>query len=87
MAKQKISKGTIARTVVFAFAMLNQALSAQGRPIIPIENAQLETAVTSLLTVASGIAVWWKNNSFTQEAIEADEKMHKKKAEKKTFLT
>lgn len=86
MAKRKISKGTIARTAVFLFAMTNQVLSAQGKPIIPIANAEMEAAVTSLLTVASGFAVWWKNNSFTQEALEADEGMKRKKAEKKTRL-
>ena len=30
------------------------------------------------LTVCASLWAWWKNNSFTQAAIEADEQLHKK---------
>ena len=37
----KISAGTIARTAVLALALINQLLSALGKPVLPIESAQL----------------------------------------------
>ena len=43
-----------------------------GKPILPIESAQLEQLISSGLTVAAALASWWNNNSFTPEAIEAD---------------
>ena len=67
-----ITIGTIARTACLALALTNQLLSAAGKPVLPIENAQLEQLVTSGLTVAASVAAWWKNNSFTPAALEGD---------------
>lgn len=67
-----ISIGTIARTACLALALTNQLLSAAGKPVLPIEDAQLEQLVTSGLTVAASLAAWWKNNSFTPAALEGD---------------
>lgn len=68
-----ISIGTIARTACLALALTNQILSATGHPVLPIEDAQLESLITSGLTVAASLVTWWKNNSFTPAAIRADE--------------
>lgn len=68
----KITSGTIARTIVLVLALVNQALSAAGKPMLPIEDAQIEALITTLWTVAAAMAAWWKNNSFTAAAIEAD---------------
>lgn len=68
-----ISAGTIARTAVLALALTNQVLSAAGKPVIPIEDKQLETLVTTAFTVGASLLTWWKNNSFTSAAIKADE--------------
>ena len=68
-----ISAGTIARTACLALALTNQILSATGHPVLPIEDSQIETLVTTGLTVAASLAAWWKNNSFTPAAIKADE--------------
>ena len=46
-----ISIGTIARTAALALALTNQILSAAGKPVLPIEDSQLETLVTTGLTV------------------------------------
>ena len=67
-----ITIGTIARTACLALALTNQLLSAAGKPVLPIEDAQLEQLVTSGLTVAASVAAWWKNNSFTPAALEGD---------------
>ena len=73
MNTNKISTSTIVRTVCLLLALLNQVLSVLGKPIIPIDNTQLEQLVTSLITVAAALVNWWENNSFTKEARAADE--------------
>ena len=73
MTKKKIPAATIARTVVLALALANQLLSAAGKPVLPIDSASVEQWVTAGLTTAAAIWAWWENNSFTPEAIRADE--------------
>lgn len=68
-----ITIGTIARTACLALALTNQILSATGHAVLPIEDSQLEALITSGLTVAASLVTWWKNNSFTPAAIQADE--------------
>jgi SPP1 family holin len=68
----KISSGTIARTVVLVLALVNQVLSMLGYKIIPIEDEQVNDFITMLFTIGSALAAWWKNNSFTEAAIEGD---------------
>ena len=68
----KISSGTIARTVVLVLALVNQVLSILGYKIIPIEDEQVNDFITMLFTIGSALAAWWKNNSFTEAAIEGD---------------
>ena len=78
-----VSAGTVARTAVLLLALTNQILSACGKPILPIESAQLEQLISSGLTVAAALASWWNNNSFTPEAIEADDFMTRLKQQKR----
>ena len=68
----KISAGTIARTAVLALALINQLLSALGKPVLPIESAQLEQLISTGFSTVSALVNWWFNNSFTREAIQAD---------------
>lgn len=67
-----VSAGTIARTAVLLLALTNQVLSALGKPVLPIESAQLEQIVTTGITTVAALVAWWQNNSFTPEAIKAD---------------
>ena len=71
----KIKPATIARTAVLALALANQILSVAGLSPLPIDRATLEPWVTTGLTTAAAVWAWWKNNSFTPEAIRADELM------------
>ena len=74
-----ISAGTIARTAVLLLALTNQILSACGKPILPIESATVEQLVTAGITTVAALIAWWKNNSFTQAALAADEVYEQKK--------
>ena len=76
--KRKIEKGTIVRTVVLAVALVNQGLTISGRNPLPFTNEEVGQGVSMVLTVGASLWAWWKNNSFTQEAIAADEWMHRK---------
>lgn len=70
--KEKISAGTIARTIILALALINQILSLNGIQVIPISDEDINAIVSTLWTVVASIVAWWENNSFTQKAIQAD---------------
>jgi SPP1 family holin len=67
-----IKVATITRTAVLILALANQILSATGHSPIPVDDAQLEQLISTGLTVGAAIWAWWENNSFTKEAIAAD---------------
>jgi SPP1 family holin len=68
----KIKVATMTRTAVLFLALANQILSATGHSPIPVDDAQLEQLISTGMTVGAAIWAWWKNNSFTKEAIAAD---------------
>ena len=72
MMNKKVPAATIARTVVLALALVNQLLSAAGKPVLPIDSASVEQLVTAGITTVAALVAWWKNNSFTTAALEAD---------------
>ena len=67
-----MSKGTIVRTAVLIFALVNQILSIANVNPLPFTNEEFEEGFSMLLTVIAALWSWWKNNSFTKNAIEAD---------------
>ena len=75
----KISKGTIARTIILALALINQLLTAAGHNVINVSDEDINTLISTTFTIVSAVAAWWKNNSFTQAAITADEIMKEEK--------
>lgn len=77
----KISAGTIARTACLLLALTNQILSACGKPVLPIESATVEQLVTAGITTVAALIAWWKNNSFTTAAIQADKYLESKKSQ------
>ena len=79
----KISAATLARTAVLLLALTNQVLSAMGKPVLPIESATVEQLVTAGITTVTALVAWWKNNSFTPAALEADKTFDRLKAQGK----
>ena len=75
-----ISKGTIIRTVCLVLAIVNNALALFNKSPLPIDDEMLTQIVSFCFTVGAAIVAWWKNNSFTQAAIEADEVMKELKS-------
>ena len=78
-----VSAATIARTAMLALALINQILSALGKPVLPIESATVEQLVTAGITTVAALVAWWKNNSFTPAALQADQTYDKLKAQGK----
>ena len=68
----KASKGTIIRTALLVLAIINNLLSVFGKPVLPITDEQLELIISTIITVVVAVVNWWKNNSYTAEAVEAD---------------
>lgn len=75
-----IKKMTIIRTIILALALINQTLTGMGKPIIPLEDETLTEFLTNVFTIVSALWAWWKNNSFTTEAIIADEELAEMKS-------
>lgn len=70
---KKITDGTLARTLILILALLNQIFAVFGIDTIDIEEDSIYQVISVLFTIGAAIAAWWKNNSFTQAAITADE--------------
>ena len=71
----RIKTETIIRTIVLVLALVNQVLAIYGKDKIPITEDEIYQLITLVFTICSSIWAWWKNNSFTQPAITADEYM------------
>lgn len=67
-----MTAGTLARTIILGLALINQLLSATGHAVLPIEDAQVETMISTLWTVVAAVVAWWKNNSLTAAARAGD---------------
>ena len=77
----KVSKGTVIRTACLILAIINNALALWGKSPLPIENDMVAEVVSFVFTAVASLTAWWKNNSFTRAAIEADNIMVKMKSE------
>ena len=76
---QTITTGTIVRTICLLVALLNQIMTVMGKSPLSIEDETISLLVTTGITVATSVVAWWKNNSFTTTAIEADTKRQEQK--------
>lgn len=71
----KIESGTIARTIVLFVALLNSVLTMCGANPLEISDDTIYSIVSAVFMIGSAVWSWWKNNSFTAAAKEADEYM------------
>lgn len=78
---KKVKTDTIIRTIVLILALVNQVLAIMGKQKIPITDDEIYQLVSLLITICSAMWAWWKNNSFTQAAIEADVYLEKLREE------
>lgn len=76
---KNVTSGTIARTIVLALALFNQVMAVSGHAPLNISEEQTYQIVSLICTIGAASVAWWKNNSFTQTAIDADKTMHDSK--------
>ena len=77
----KISADTIIRTILLVVTLINAVLTMTGHNPLPFAEDELYTALSCLATIGATVWAWWKNNSFTAEAIEADRYLNELKSE------
>lgn len=71
--KTNVKSDTIARTIILVLALVNQVLALTGKDKIPVVENDIYQICSLAVTIASSVWNWWKNNSFTNDAIAADE--------------
>lgn len=76
---KNVSKETIARTIILAVALINQILVVLGINPLPFAEEELYNIISTIATAAAALWTWWKNNSFTPEAIQADKYLNELK--------
>lgn len=79
----KVSTETLIRTIVLFITLLNQTLTMLGKNPLPYSETDIYGFLTALVTIGATVWAWWKNNSFTQAALKADELMKELKTEDK----
>ncbi len=78
----KISKGTIVRTILLLIAIINMGLQHFGIDVIKVDESEIASLVEYIIEIAIIVVGFWKNNSYTDEAIKADELLRRMKEEK-----
>jgi len=67
----KIKKSTVVRTIILLVAIANRFLTTKGITLFVDEN--LAGLFADLFLAVAGLVGFWYNNSFTKNAIKADE--------------
>lgn len=68
-----IKPDTIARVIVLAITLLNQFLVMLGKAPMDLDENTVYVTVSGVWTIIWSAWCCWKNNSFTQCALQADE--------------
>ena len=68
----KISKGTIVRTIGIILVLVNMILQRMGYDIINVSESEILVFVETLIEIAVIVVGFWKNNSYSENAIKAD---------------
>ena len=69
----KITKSTIVRTILVLLVLVNFVLEKCGIDVIPADEYTILMFVETAIEIAILVVGFWKNNSFTEKAIKADE--------------
>ena len=69
----KISKSTIIRTILVVIVIINFILEKLGVDLIPADESVIAMFVETFIEIAVIVVGFWKNNSYSQAAIRADE--------------
>jgi holin, SPP1 family len=67
-----VEKATIIRTILLILSLMNQIIVCMGYNPLPFDDMDMTGIVSSIVTAVVALWNWWKNNSFTEDAIKAD---------------
>lgn len=70
--KIRVSPDTIARTIILIITIVNIILLRCNVMPIEISESIIYEVCSNIALIAAAIISWWKNNSFTKAAIQAD---------------
>ena len=71
-----VTAQTWVRTLVLVIALISNLLVVIGKRTEEIDMDKTTELLTYILTLVSSVWAWWKNNSFTEKAQEADAILH-----------
>ena len=77
----KPTKETIIRTVIALIALINAVLVMLGKNTLPFAEEDVTEVLSCFFVIATTLSVWWKNNSFTPQAIKADKYLEQLRSE------
>ncbi len=83
MNEYKIEPETVIRTIVLIVAVINNTLTMYGKNPLPISENELYQVLSTVAATVAIVWAWWKNNSFTKPAREADAYLRHLKVQKK----
>lgn len=66
-------------------ALVNQLLTVFGLNPLPVNDNTVYETVSLIFTSAASVWAWWKNNSFTKNALKADEYLKEMKEKENEF--
>lgn len=69
----KITKGTITRSILLFIVVLNMLLKKMGLNPLNINQGTAEYFVETVFEILVIAVSFWKNNSFSKNALKADE--------------
>lgn len=72
---KNVKSVTIIRLIVMVVSMVNMLMTVNGKNPLPWSEDEMYIGLSQLAAVLATVWTWWKNNSFTEEAIEADRYM------------
>ena len=70
---KNVKIGTIVRLIVMILSMVNMLLTVNGKNPLPWSEDEMYIGLSQVAAILATVWTWWKNNSFTKEAIKADE--------------
>lgn len=70
---KNVKIGTIVRLIVMILSMVNMLLTVNGKNPLPWSEDEMYMGLSQAAAILTTVWTWWKNNSFTKEAIKADE--------------
>ncbi len=68
----KVTKGTVVRTVLLAVVLVNIVLKAFGMNPVQVDERSVVSVIENVVSIVVIMLNWWKNNSFSDEAKNAD---------------